>query len=72
MEYDNGQTGKKRKVLGTFAGTYVADFDFYNEAENYPLFLPYNKPVIPVFVVERMYPRPQTTADAGGEARVPL
>lgn len=43
VEYDNGMTGKKRKVLGTFAGTYVADFDFYNEAENYPLFLNGNK-----------------------------
>ena len=43
VEYDNGLTGKKRKVLGTFAGTYVADFDFYNEAENYPLFISQNK-----------------------------
>ena len=39
VEYDNGLTGKKRKVLGTFAGTYVADFDFYNEASSYPLFI---------------------------------
>ena len=43
VEYDNGLTGKKRKVFGTFAGTYVADFDFYNEAENYPLFISQNK-----------------------------
>ena len=43
VEYDNGLTGKKRKVLGTFAGTYVADFDFFNEAEYYPLFLSGNK-----------------------------
>lgn len=43
VEYDNGLTGKKRKVYGTFAGTYVADFDFYNEAEHYPLFLSDNK-----------------------------
>ena len=43
VEYDNGLTGKKRKVLGTFTGTYVADFDFYNEAENYPLFISQNK-----------------------------
>ena len=43
VEYDNGQAGKKRKVLGTFAGTYVADFDFYNEAKNFPLFLCGNK-----------------------------
>ena len=43
VEYDNGLTGKKRKVLGTFAGTYVADFDFYAEAENYPLFISGNK-----------------------------
>lgn len=40
-EYKSG--GKKPKVLGKFAGTYVADFDFYNEAENYPLFLSGNK-----------------------------
>ncbi len=39
VEYDNGLTGKKRKVLGTFIGTYVADYDLYNNAENYPLFL---------------------------------
>ena len=43
IEYDNGKTGKQRKVLGTFAGTYVADFDFYNEATSYPLFLNGNK-----------------------------
>ncbi len=43
VEYDNGLTGKKRKVLGSFVGTYVADFDFYNDAENYPLFLSGNK-----------------------------
>ena len=43
VEYDNGKTGNKRKVFGTFAGTYVADFDFYNEASNYPLFLSGNK-----------------------------
>ena len=43
VEYDNGLTGKKRKVLGTFTGTYFADFDFYNEAENYPLFISQNK-----------------------------
>jgi CRISPR/Cas system-associated protein endoribonuclease Cas2 len=43
VEYDNGLTGKKRKVLGRFAGTYTADFDFYNEAENYPLFLSGNQ-----------------------------
>jgi len=43
VEYDNGKTGKQRKVLGTFAGTYVADFDFYNEATSYPLFLYGNK-----------------------------
>jgi len=39
VEFDNGKTGKQRKVLGTFAGTYTADFDFYNEATSYPLFL---------------------------------
>ena len=38
-EYDNGKTGKTRKVLGSFVGTYTADFDFYNAAESYPLFL---------------------------------
>jgi hypothetical protein len=43
VEYDNGLTGKKRKVLGSFVGTYVADFDFYNDAENYPLFLSGNR-----------------------------
>ena len=43
VEYDNGLTGKKRKVFGTFAGTYVADFDFYNDAAYYPLFLSGNK-----------------------------
>lgn len=43
VEYDNGLPGKKRKVLGTFAGTYVADFDFYNEAVYYPLFLSGNQ-----------------------------
>ena len=43
VEYDNGLTGKKRKVFGRFSGTYVADFDFYNDAENYPLFLSGNK-----------------------------
>lgn len=43
VEYDNGKTGKQRKVFGTFAGTYVADFDFYNEATSYPLFLYGNK-----------------------------
>lgn len=43
VEYDNGKTGKQRKVLGTFAGTYTADFDFYNEATYYPLFLSGNR-----------------------------
>ena len=43
VEYDNGLTGKKRKVFGTFAGTFVADFDFYNGASYYPLFLSGNK-----------------------------
>lgn len=39
VEYTNGQTGKKKHVFGKFMGTYVADFDFYNEADYYPLFL---------------------------------
>ncbi len=43
VEYDNGLTGKKRKVLESFTGTYVADFDFYHDAEYYPLFLSGNK-----------------------------
>ena len=36
-------TGKKPKLIGKFAGTYVADFDFYDAADNYPLFLSGNK-----------------------------
>lgn len=36
-------TGKKPKLLGSFVGTYVADFDFYSAADNYPLFLSGNK-----------------------------
>lgn len=43
VEYDNGKTGKKREVYGRFVGTFVADFDFYNDAKNYPLFLNGNK-----------------------------
>lgn len=43
VEYDNGKTGKQRKVLGRFVGTYVADFDFYNAANFYPLFLSGNR-----------------------------
>jgi len=43
VEYDNGKTGKQREVFGTFVGTYVADYDFYNEAKKYPLFLSKNK-----------------------------
>lgn len=35
-------TGKKPKLLGSFVGTYVADFDFYNAADSYPLFLSNN------------------------------
>lgn len=36
----NNGTSKKPK---SFIGTYVADFDFYNAAKNYPLFLSGNK-----------------------------
>ena len=40
VEYDNGLTGRNRKVFGIFGGTYVADFDLYNEIlAYYPLFL---------------------------------
>lgn len=34
VEYDNGKTGTKRQVYGTFQGTYVADFNFYQNALN--------------------------------------
>lgn len=40
VEFDNGKTGTRRQVYGTFMGTYVADFDFFNySGSKHPLFL---------------------------------
>ena len=43
VEYDNGQTGKKRVVWGTFTGTYVADYAIPYSGEGVSLFLSGNK-----------------------------
>jgi hypothetical protein len=43
VEYDNGQTGKKRVVWGTFTGTYVADYVIPYSGEDVSLFLSGNQ-----------------------------
>lgn len=43
VEYDNGLTGKKRVVWGTFTGTYVADYVIPYEGDDASLFLSGNK-----------------------------
>lgn len=39
----NVGTGTKKRTIKAFVGTYVADFDFYNESNNIPLFLSGNQ-----------------------------
>ena len=41
--YNTGSGKNKKYHPSDFIGTYVADFDFYNEANSYPLFLNGNK-----------------------------
>lgn len=43
VEYDNGLTGKKRVVWGSFTGTYVADYEIPYSGEDISLFLSGNK-----------------------------
>lgn len=43
VEYDNGLTGKKRVVYGTFTGTYVADCEIPYSGDDVSLFLSGNK-----------------------------
>lgn len=43
VEYDNGLTGKKRVVWGSFTGTYVADYVIPYSGEDVSLFLSGNK-----------------------------
>ena len=57
VEYDNGKTGTKRQVYGTFQGTYVADFNFYQNALNEgckALFLNGNKFYYATSITKRM------------------
>ncbi len=43
VEYDNGLSGKKRVVWGSFTGTYVADFEIPYSGDDASLFLSGNK-----------------------------
>ena len=43
VEYDNGLTGKKRVVYGTFTGTYVANYEIPYSGADVSLFLSGNK-----------------------------
>lgn len=43
VEYDNGLTGKKRVVWGSFTGTYVADYEIPYSGDDASLFLSGNK-----------------------------